>query len=127
MTASVTTRAATKAAFETSVAAANGRPIVSPSQDIVMGVYFLTFMDEGDIPPVEKLRHFRNIQEALLAWDYRLDPESVAAGIYVGWERELRREISERLVPEEVRRRSLEHIAWYRHRERSPGSASSGC
>jgi penicillin amidase len=42
-------------------------------------------------------------RQRLLGWDYRLDPASVPAGIYVAWERELRREFGERLVPAEVR------------------------
>jgi DNA-directed RNA polymerase subunit beta' len=48
----------------------NGAPIMSPSQDIVMGVYFLTVMTESDTRPVEELRHFRNSREAILAHDY---------------------------------------------------------
>lgn len=40
---------------------------------------------------------------ALLAWDYRLAPGSVAAGIYAAWERELRTEVARRLVPDDVR------------------------
>ncbi|HSJ64384.1 MAG TPA: penicillin acylase family protein [Gemmatimonadaceae bacterium] len=42
-------------------------------------------------------------RRALLAWDYRLDPASVAAGIYAGWERELRSDMARRLVPEAAR------------------------
>jgi len=49
---------------------AHGRPIVSPSQDIVMGVYFTTFMKESDDRPVNELRHFRNQEEAMLAFDH---------------------------------------------------------
>ncbi|MCA9290437.1 MAG: DNA-directed RNA polymerase subunit beta', partial [Phycisphaerales bacterium] len=48
---------------------ANGQPIVTPSQDIVMGVYFLTFAEEDDPRPIEKLRHFKDSQEAILAFD----------------------------------------------------------
>ena len=48
---------------------ANGNPIVSPSQDIVMGVYFLTvgFKDM----PAEKGRipRFKDMAEAMLAYD----------------------------------------------------------
>ncbi|MEM7228042.1 MAG: DNA-directed RNA polymerase subunit beta' [Planctomycetota bacterium] len=51
---------------------ANGKPIVSPSQDIVMGVYFITFMTpEDEKAPVEDLRHFRDPYEALLAFEYK--------------------------------------------------------
>jgi DNA-directed RNA polymerase subunit beta' len=50
---------------------AQGRPIVSPSQDIVMGMYFLTHMDENEPRPVEKLRRFRSPAEAMLALDHR--------------------------------------------------------
>ncbi|HRP63966.1 MAG TPA: DNA-directed RNA polymerase subunit beta', partial [Phycisphaerales bacterium] len=48
----------------------NGNPIVSPSQDIVMGVYFLTVMNDHDQLPIEKLRHFRSSMEAILAYDH---------------------------------------------------------
>ncbi|MCC6660405.1 MAG: DNA-directed RNA polymerase subunit beta' [Phycisphaerales bacterium] len=57
---------------------ANGKPIISPSQDIVMGVYFLT----TSIDPVEsavtaddlrspRVRKFRSRMEAMLAYDHR--------------------------------------------------------
>jgi len=48
---------------------ANGKPIVSPSQDIVMGVYFLTHCDDEDQRPAEKLTKFRNAHDAILAYD----------------------------------------------------------
>jgi DNA-directed RNA polymerase subunit beta' len=51
---------------------ANGNPIVSPSQDIVMGVYFLTHMDLNDKRPENELMRFRNAQEAILAYDFKL-------------------------------------------------------
>ena len=47
----------------------NGTPIVSPSQDIVMGVYFLTTSNSEDTTPVEKLPTFRNIAAALHAYE----------------------------------------------------------
>ncbi len=47
---------------------ANGRPIISPSQDIVMGVYFIT-LEAPDTRPVEKLRRFATGQEAVMAAD----------------------------------------------------------
>ncbi|MCA9295133.1 MAG: DNA-directed RNA polymerase subunit beta', partial [Phycisphaerales bacterium] len=51
---------------------ANGKPIVSPSQDIVMGVYFTTWMSpDGEKTPHEDMRHFRDVHEALLAHEYR--------------------------------------------------------
>ncbi len=50
---------------------ANGQPIASPSQDIVMGVYFLNFLEEGtDTRPENKLRRFRDKHEAIAAYDY---------------------------------------------------------
>ena len=49
---------------------ANGNPIVSPSQDIIMGVYFLTFMNEEDGKADHELRAFRNASEAILALDH---------------------------------------------------------
>ncbi|MFC4872055.1 penicillin acylase family protein [Negadavirga shengliensis] len=43
-------------------------------------------------------------QKRLEKWDYVLDKNSVAAGIYVMWERKLRENIRGLVVPEEVRR-----------------------
>ena len=48
---------------------ANGNPIVSPSQDIVMGVYFLTSTYLEDDRPIEKLATFKDIQEAVHAYE----------------------------------------------------------
>ena len=48
---------------------ANGVPIVSPSQDIVMGVYFLTVMRDQENLPEEKLHRFKDPHEAILAYD----------------------------------------------------------
>ncbi len=47
---------------------ANGKPIISASQDIVMGVYFLT-VEIPDERPENELRRFKDRQEALLAYD----------------------------------------------------------
>ncbi|MFM7050951.1 MAG: DNA-directed RNA polymerase subunit beta', partial [Planctomycetota bacterium] len=44
---------------------ANGNPIVSPSQDIVMGVYFLTCAHGDNTKPVRK---FKDMEEALLCF-----------------------------------------------------------
>ncbi|HED53635.1 MAG TPA: DNA-directed RNA polymerase subunit beta' [Phycisphaerales bacterium] len=46
---------------------ANGSPIISPSQDIVMGVYFITLMDEDTIKPDNELPRYKDATEALLA------------------------------------------------------------
>jgi DNA-directed RNA polymerase subunit beta' len=48
---------------------ANGKPMISPSQDIVMGVYFITFMPGGDERTVEQLPKFKDRMEALLAYE----------------------------------------------------------
>jgi DNA-directed RNA polymerase subunit beta' len=48
---------------------ANGKPIISASQDIVMGVYFITFMME-DGRPESELPVFRDRMEALAALHY---------------------------------------------------------
>jgi DNA-directed RNA polymerase subunit beta' len=50
---------------------ANGKPIISASQDIVMGVYFITFMTP-DETPVEKMPRFKDRKEAILALERRL-------------------------------------------------------
>jgi DNA-directed RNA polymerase subunit beta' len=48
---------------------ANGKPIISPSQDIVMGVYFITTTAPGDDRPEKDLRRFKDRREAILAFD----------------------------------------------------------
>jgi len=49
---------------------ANGNPIISPSQDIVLGVYYITTMPE---PPAEgaKLKTFKDAVEAELAYSQK--------------------------------------------------------
>jgi len=49
---------------------ANGRPIISASQDIVMGVYFITFMTPEEKPEAA-LPIFKDRKEAILALDRR--------------------------------------------------------
>lgn len=44
-----------------------------------------------------------SLRNALLSWDFILSPESVNAGVYVMWERELRKKAIEIAVPEEVK------------------------
>ena len=48
---------------------ANGKPIISPSQDMVMGVYFLTIVDQDDDRDEKDLRHFKDRKEAIFAFD----------------------------------------------------------
>jgi DNA-directed RNA polymerase subunit beta' len=51
---------------------ANGNPIVSPSQDIVMGVYFLT-VGFKDMPAERKdVRRFKDYAEALTAYEAKV-------------------------------------------------------
>jgi DNA-directed RNA polymerase subunit beta' len=47
---------------------ANGKPIIAASQDIVMGVYFITVM-APDERPEARLRRFKDRREAILAYD----------------------------------------------------------
>ncbi len=52
---------------------ANGKPIISPSQDIVLGVYFLTLMGPDDSERASKepesLKRFKDAHEAILAFE----------------------------------------------------------
>ncbi len=48
----------------------NGRPIVTPTQDMILGCYFLTVEDTGT--PVGKGKWFSEIAEAWRAWDARV-------------------------------------------------------
>jgi len=55
---------------------ANGNPIVSPSQDIVMGVYFLTCAHGDSTKPVRK---FKDMEEALLCFQLpHSDPRKIS-------------------------------------------------
>ncbi len=45
---------------------ANGSPIITPSQDIVLGIYYITVDREGD---KGEFSLFKNVQEAMLAFD----------------------------------------------------------
>jgi penicillin amidase len=42
-------------------------------------------------------------RQLLLDWDYRLEPGSVPAGIYVAWERRLQKNVEERVMPAAAR------------------------
>jgi len=48
---------------------ANGLPMVGPSQDMVMGNYYLTYLEIRDTREVEKPRMFRDTFEAIMAYD----------------------------------------------------------
>ena len=47
---------------------ANGKPIISASQDIVMGVYFITYITPDEVS-FEKLPKFKDRKEAILAME----------------------------------------------------------
>jgi DNA-directed RNA polymerase subunit beta' len=46
---------------------ANGSPMVGPSQDMVMGNYYLTYLETHDAPQTEELKVFRDTFEAMMA------------------------------------------------------------
>ncbi|MHC4425422.1 MAG: DNA-directed RNA polymerase subunit beta', partial [Planctomycetota bacterium] len=46
---------------------ANGSPMVGPSQDMVMGNYYLTYLEAYDAPRTEELKVFRDTFEAMMA------------------------------------------------------------
>jgi DNA-directed RNA polymerase subunit beta' len=48
---------------------ANGSPVISPSQDIVLGVYFITAMPEDAEKDPTKVPHFKDRVEAFLAYE----------------------------------------------------------
>jgi DNA-directed RNA polymerase subunit beta' len=48
---------------------ANGSPMVGPSQDMVMGNYYLTYLETRNEPKTEELRVFRDTHEAIMAYD----------------------------------------------------------
>ena len=47
---------------------ANGSPIMSPSQDIVLGIYYLTFEKQGQSKEPSELRAFHHPHEAIQAY-----------------------------------------------------------
>jgi len=59
-------------------------------------------------------------------WDYRLEPTSIAAAIYVEWENSLRSEARERFVPKDIRKLISPQITrvidWLRHPENAFGN-----
>jgi len=50
---------------------ANGSPMVGPSQDMVMGNYYLTHVEKREVVQSEKLRVFRDAFEAMMAYEMR--------------------------------------------------------
>ena len=55
------------------------------------------------VPLLEEIEvddaHTERAEKLLLGWDHVLDKRSVAAGVYVAWEAELRRSVNAALVP----------------------------
>jgi len=49
---------------------ANGNPIISPSQDIVLGAYFITVIDEEASKDPAQIPHYKDRQEAMLAYEH---------------------------------------------------------
>ncbi len=81
---------------------ANGSPIISPSQDIVLGIYFITVDREGD---KGEFMMFNNSREAFLAYD--LGKISLHSRIYV------RMDDRARVVPSEKSgSAAIEDEAW---------------
>jgi DNA-directed RNA polymerase subunit beta' len=51
---------------------ASGKPIISPSQDIVMGVYYITYMPQDQKDREEsECRSFKDRKDAILAYEHR--------------------------------------------------------
>ncbi|QQE10490.1 DNA-directed RNA polymerase subunit beta' [Planctomycetota bacterium] len=50
---------------------ANGNPIISPSQDILLGAYYLTMKHGNEKPDTEKMMKFHTPHEAFLAYDLK--------------------------------------------------------
>ncbi|GAB3270708.1 penicillin acylase family protein [Larkinella harenae] len=68
--------------------------VSAPARRLVPLLKSLPTADE----PVEWAR------QQLLNWDYRLDPESIQAAVYVAWETNLRAAVYEQVVPENARK-----------------------
>ncbi|MHC4323923.1 MAG: DNA-directed RNA polymerase subunit beta', partial [Planctomycetota bacterium] len=47
----------------------NGSPMVGPSQDMVMGNYYLTYLETRDAPGTEELKAYRDTFEAIMAFE----------------------------------------------------------
>jgi DNA-directed RNA polymerase subunit beta' len=50
---------------------ANGSPIMSPSQDIVLGIYYLTTEHVSGVRDEKAMRRFGHVYEAILAWSLK--------------------------------------------------------
>lgn len=48
-------------------------------------------------------KQLEQIRKLLLSWDFRLEKESIEAGIYVAWEREIQKKMGEIIIPEDAR------------------------
>jgi penicillin amidase len=73
----------------------------------------------------------RAARDSLLAWDHVLRATSVAAGVYVAWERALARAVAQRAVPAEARAAaggvSLRRLlAWVEEPARAPAGVFDG-
>jgi penicillin G amidase len=64
-----------------------------PASNIVPLINSLTFTD----PNVQKAKSY------LTSWNYVLDKNSIAAGIYIAWEKEITSKLSNLLIPTEVK------------------------
>ena len=64
-----------------------------PASNIVPLINSLTFTD----PNVQKAKSY------LSSWNYVLDKNSIAAGIYIAWEKEITSKLSSLLIPTEVK------------------------
>ncbi len=69
-----------------------------PARTLTPLLFDLDLTEELNIQALEYLRY----------WDFRLNPGSVAAGIYVAWERALVDEVRKRIIPDEAK----EYISW---------------
>ena len=49
----------------------NGKPITTPSQDIVLGAYYLTLIKNNNITDIDKIRKFSNFFELLNAYEFK--------------------------------------------------------
>jgi DNA-directed RNA polymerase subunit beta' len=67
---------------------ANGSPMVGPSQDMVMGNYYLTFLSLYDATPPKEQKLFKNTHEAMMA--YELGKIKIHTKIRVKFEKDLK-------------------------------------
>ncbi|MFA6027745.1 MAG: DNA-directed RNA polymerase subunit beta' [Patescibacteria group bacterium] len=86
---------------------ATGEPVVTPSQDIVLGIYYLT-SEENDEKVSDRKRYFANKEEAILAFESKAI--NLREEIYVKLNNEMVKTTCGRVIFNEILPESLRYV-----------------